>query len=107
MVAVYGHSFFGDMSSSDESMPWDQFRLLMEAITGVKKEMEEKFTSSREELHQKVTASQESSSEEVVSKLKQRAYHFQRKGNEAQFMFNSAVHMKEHVEAAKREITKL
>ena len=37
------------MSSSDESMPRDQFKHLIDAITGAKKEME-KFASSMEEL---------------------------------------------------------
>ena len=56
------------MSSSDETIPQDQFQGLIDAITGAKKEMEAKFTASIDELQQKVTASQESSSEEVVSK---------------------------------------
>ena len=93
------------MSSEDEAVSEDRFKLLMDAITGMKREMEEKFSSSLEELQRKVTANQESSSEEVVSKLKQRAYRFKQKGNEAQFAFNSSV--EERIQSAKRELTKL
>ena len=52
-----------------------------------------------------MTAGQESSEEEVVSKLKQRAYSFRRKGHEARFNFNSTV--EEHMQAAKQELKKL
>ena len=52
-----------------------------------------------------MTASQQSSSEEVVSILKQCAYHFKRKGNEAQFVCNSAV--EERMQSAKWELGKL
>ena len=93
------------MNSGNEDVGEDPFKLLMDAITGMKREMEEKFSTSLEELQRKVTANQESSSEEVVSKLKQRAYRFKRKGNEAQFVFNSSV--EERIHSAKRELTKL
>ena len=58
-----------------------------------------------DELQRKVTASQESSSHEVVAKLQKRTYQFKKKGNEAQFTFNTTV--EEHIEAAKRELGKL
>ena len=93
------------MSSGDEDVGEDPFKLLMDAITGMKREIKEKFSTSLEELQRKVTANQESSSEEVVSKLKQRAYRFKRKGNEAQFVFNSSV--EERIHSAKRELMKL
>ena len=72
-----------NMSSSEEDIREDLFKLLMNAITCVKNEMETKFASSIEELQRQVTASQESSSAEVVTKLRQRAYRFRKKGNEA------------------------
>ena len=93
------------MSSSDEGLSEDRFKKLMDAITGEKREMEDKFTASMDELRRKLTASQEDASEEVVTKLKQRSYQFRRKGNEAQFQFNSSV--EDHVQSAKREIAKL
>ena len=93
------------MSSSDEGLSEDRFKKLMDAITGAKKEMEDKFSASMEELRRNVTASQEIASEEVVTKLKQRTYQFRKKGNEAQFQFNSSV--EDHVQSAKRELAKL
>ena len=44
------------MSSGDEGVGEDQFKLLMDAITGMKREMEEKLSTLLEELHWKVTA---------------------------------------------------
>ena len=43
--------------------------------------------------------------QEVVKKISKRLYQFQKKGNEAQFMFNVTV--EEHIESAKKEPTKV
>ena len=50
-------------------------------------------------------AGQESSSQEVVKKCNKRTYQFKRKGNEAQYTFNTTV--KEHIDAARKELAKL
>ena len=47
------------MSSSNEGLSEDHFKKLMNVITGMKREMEDKFTMSMDELQRKVTASQE------------------------------------------------
>ena len=52
-----------------------------------------------------MTAGQEATSQEVVKRINKCSYQFQKKGNEAQFMFNMAV--EEHIESAKRELTKV
>ena len=56
-------------------------------------------------LKSEVTAGQESSSQEVVKKLTKRTYQFKRKGNEAQYTFNTTV--EEHIDAARKELGKL
>ena len=48
---------------------------------------------------------QESSSQEVVKKLNKHTYHFQRKGNEVQYLFNSL--LEDHLESASKELAKL
>ena len=73
------------MSSSNEGLSEDHFKKLMNVITGMKREMEDKFTMSMDELQRKVTASQEDTSAQVIIELKQRSYQFRRKGNEAHF----------------------
>ena len=50
-------------------------------------------------------AGQKSSSQEVVKKLNKRTYQFKRKGNEAQYTFNTTV--EEHIDAARKELGKL
>ena len=50
-------------------------------------------------------AKQESSSQEVVKKLNKRTYQFERKGNEAQYTFNTTI--EEHIDAARKELGKL
>ena len=52
-----------------------------------------------------MTVNQESSSQEVVQKLNKRAYHFQKKANEAQFNFNST--LEDHISTVKKELKKL
>ena len=78
------------MSYGDKDVTEDQFKLLIDMIMRKKQEMKEKFSTSLEELQRKVTANQERSLEKVVSKLKQCIYQFKQKGDEAQFVFNSA-----------------
>ena len=77
----------------------------MDAIQASKQELQEDFSSEISKLQQDVRTSQESSSQEVVKKLNRRAYQFQKKGNEAQFNFNSGV--EDHISAAKKELKKL
>ena len=48
---------------------------------------------------------QESSSQEVLKKLNKRTYQFKRKGNKAQYTLNTTV--KEHIDAARKELGKL
>ena len=67
--------------------------------------LDKKFSSSISKLQQEVTVGQEATSQEVVKGISKRSYQFQKKGNEAQFMFNVAVD--EHIESAKKELTKI
>ena len=77
----------------------------MDTIKASGEELKSDFSSQISKLQQDVTATQESSSQEVVKKLNKRAYQFQKKGNEAQFIFNSSV--EDHISAAKKELKKL
>ena len=78
---------------------------LMDAIQSAQRELKADFSEQISQLKKEVTAGQESSSQEVVKKLNKRTYQFQRKGNEAQYCFNSSV--EDHLEAAKKELAKL
>ena len=82
-----------------------KFKELMDTIKASREELKLDFSSQISKLQQDVTATQESSSQEVVNKLNKRAYQFQKKGNEAQFIFNSSV--EDHISAAKKELKKL
>ena len=53
--------------------------------------LDKKFSLSISKLQQEVTAGQEATSQEVVKRISKRSYQFQKKGNDAQFMFNVAV----------------
>ena len=86
-------------------MDESKFKELMDAIQASKQELQVDFSSQISKLQHDVTTSQESSSQEVVKKLNRRAYQFQKKGNEAQFNFNSSVD--DHISAAKKELKKL
>ena len=86
-------------------MDESKFKELMDAIQASKQELQVDFLSQISKLQHDVTTSQESSSQEVVKKLNRRAYQFQKKGNEAQFNFNSSVD--DHISAAKKELKKL
>ena len=79
----------------------EEIRQVLSAIDALDK----KFSSSISKLQQEVTAGQEATSQEVVKRINKRSYQFQKKGNEAQFMFNATV--EEHIESAKRELTKV
>ena len=46
-----------------------------------------------------------STSQEVMVKMNKKAYHFKKKGNEAQFIFNSTV--EDHIDAAKKILGKV
>ena len=82
-----------------------KFKQIMEAIQTTKSNLKADFNDQMVKLKQDVTASQECSSQEVVKKLNKRVYQFRRKGNEAQYAFNSTV--EEHMSVAKKELAKL
>ena len=52
-----------------------------------------------------MTAGQEAASQEVIKRIDKQSYQFQKKGNEAQFVFNTTV--EEHVETARTELSKV
>ena len=58
-----------------------------------------------DKLQCEVEASQASTSQEVMAKMNKKAYHFKKKGNEAQFIFNSTV--EDHIDAAKKTLGKM
>jgi len=62
----------------------------MEAIQTTKSDLKADFNEQMAKLKYDVMASQECSSQEVVKKLNKRVYQFRRKGNEAQYAFNSS-----------------
>ena len=80
-------------------MDEEKFEQLMEAIQTTQKDLKADFSAQILKLKKEVMARQESLSQEVVKKLNKWAYQFQRKGNEAQYSFNSSI--EEHIEAAK------
>ena len=82
----------------------EKFKQIMEAIQTTKSDLKADFNDQMAKLKQDVTASRECSSQEVVKKLNKRVYQFRRKGNEAQYAFNSTV--EEHMSAAKKELAK-
>ena len=79
----------------------EEIRQVLSAIDALDK----KFSSSISKLKQDVTAGQEAASQEVVKRINKRSYQFQKKGNEAQFVFNATV--EEHVETARTELSKV
>ena len=83
----------------------EKLQEMMDTIRSTQWELKADFTEQISKLKREVTAGQESSSQEVVKKLNKRTYHFQRKGNEAQYLFNSSV--EDHLESAKKELAKL
>ena len=83
----------------------EKFQELMDAIRTSKQDLQKDFTDQIAKLKSEVTAGQETSSQEVVKRLNKRSYQFKRKGNEAQFVFNTTV--EEHFDAARKELGKL
>ena len=83
----------------------EKFQELMDAIRASKQDLQKDFTDQIAKLKSEVTAGQETSSQEVVKRLNKRSYQFKRKGNEAQFVFNTTV--EEHFDAARKELGKL
>ena len=79
----------------------EEIQQILSAIS----DLDKKFSSSIAKLQKEVTTGQEETSQEVVKRITKRAYQFQKKGNEAQFMFNSTV--EEHIETAKKEMAKV
>ena len=67
--------------------------------------MQKNFTDQISKLNSEVTAGQEGSSQEVVKKLNKCTYKFKRKGNEAQYTFNTTV--EGYIHAARKELGKL
>ena len=76
----------------------------MDTIRSTQRKLKADFTEQISKLKREVTVEQESSSQEVVKKLNKLTYHFQRKGNEAQYLFNSLV--EDHLESTKKELAK-
>ena len=83
----------------------EKLQEMMDTICSTQWKLKADFTEQISKLKRKVTAGQESSSQEVVKKLNKYTYHFQRKENEAQYLFNSSA--EDHLESAKKELTKL
>ena len=88
-----------------QKMSDEKFQELMDAIRASKQDLQKDFTDQIAKLKSEVTAGQETSSQEVVKRLNKRSYQFKRKGNEAQFVFNTTVG--EHFDAARKELGKL
>ena len=82
----------------------EKLQEMMDTICSTQQKLKADFTKQISKLKREVTVEQESSSQEVVKKLNKRTYHFQRKGNEAQYLFNSSV--EDHLESTKKELTK-
>ena len=83
----------------------EKLQKMMDTIRSTQRELKADFTEQISKLKREVRVGQESSSQEVVKKLNKRTYQFQRKGNEAQYLFNSSV--ENRLESAKKELTKL
>jgi len=96
--------FISDQVRS-QAMEDEQFSRLLAAIEESKQDIRGKISTRISTLQQEVAAGQESSSQEVLKKISQRSYQFQRKGCEVQFRFNCS--MEDHLEAAKKELSKL
>ena len=77
----------------------------MSAITTTKDGIEANFTAKLDKLQCELESSQDSTSQEVMAKMNKKAYHFKKKGNEAQFIFNSTV--EDHINAAKKTLGKM
>lgn len=82
-----------------------QYRVLMDAISTSKKEVEWKLTENLEKLRKEVIEVQEQTSQELASKLNKSSYQFHRKGNEVQFRFNAD--LEDSLGAAKKELEQL
>ena len=78
---------------------------LMDAIQASKRDLQKDFTDQISKLKNEVMAGQESSSQEVVKKVNKCTFQFKRKGNEAQYTFNTTV--EEHVDTATKELGRL
>ena len=87
------------------TMSDEKFQELMDAIHASKRDLQKDFSDQILKLKSEVTAGQESSSQDVVKKLNKRTYQFKRKGNEAQYAFNTTV--EEHIDAARKELGKM
>ena len=83
----------------------EKFQELMDTIQVSKQDLQKDFTDQMCKLRSEVTAGQESSLQEVVKKLNKRTYQFKRKGNEAQYTFNTTI--EEHIDAVRKELRKL
>jgi len=77
----------------------------MNAIAATKDGIEANFTARLDKFQRDVEASQANTSQEVLAKINKKAYHFKRKGNEAQFSFNTTV--EDHIDAAKKTLIKM
>ena len=82
-----------------------KFNQLMSTISDSKKELQEKIASDLSKLCQEVSEGQECTSQEVARMMGKRSYQFRKKGNEAQFDFNTKV--EDHIEAARKELGKV
>ena len=82
----------------------EKLQEMMDTICSTQQKLKADFTEQISKLKREVMVEQESSSQEVVKKLNKHTYHFQRKGNEAQYLFNSSV--EDHLESTKKELTK-
>ena len=82
----------------------EKLQEMMDTIRSTQRKLKADFTEQISKLKREVTVEQESSSQEVVKKLNKLTYHFQRKGNEAQYLFNSLV--EDHLESTKKELAK-
>ena len=83
----------------------EKLQELMDTIQASKRDLQKDFTDQISKLKSEVTAGQESSSQEVVKKLNKRTFQFKRKGNEAQYTFNTTV--EEYIDAATKELGRL
>ena len=102
LVGYCSSSFLRTVAMSVET---DQYTQLINAITATKDGIEVNFTAKLDKLQREVEASQASTSQEVMAKMNKKAYHFKKKGNEAQFIFNSMV--EDHIDAAKKTLGKM
>ena len=80
----------------------EKFQELMDAIQVSKRDLQKDFTDHMSKLKSEILTGQESSSQEVVKKLNKRTFQFKRKGNEAQYTFNTTV--EELIDAARKSL---